>query len=33
MGIIKKCQSKVPEIGENTYIADNAVIVGDVTIV
>lgn len=32
MGIIKKCESKAPQIGENTYIADNAVIVGDVVI-
>ncbi|MGJ3235904.1 gamma carbonic anhydrase family protein [Marivirga sp.] len=32
MGIIKKCEGKTPQIGENTYIADNAVIVGDVVI-
>ncbi|WKV11730.1 gamma carbonic anhydrase family protein [Marivirga harenae] len=32
MGIIKKCEGKAPQIGENTYIADNAVIVGDVVI-
>lgn len=32
MGIIKKCEGKTPKIGENTYIADNAVIVGDVVI-
>lgn len=32
MGIIKTCEGKTPLIGENTYIADNAVIVGDVTI-
>jgi carbonic anhydrase/acetyltransferase-like protein (isoleucine patch superfamily) len=32
MGIIKKCEGKVPQIGENTYVADNAVIVGDVKI-
>jgi carbonic anhydrase/acetyltransferase-like protein (isoleucine patch superfamily) len=32
MGIIKKCQGKTPKIGQNTYVADNAVIVGDVTI-
>jgi carbonic anhydrase/acetyltransferase-like protein (isoleucine patch superfamily) len=32
MGIIKSCEGKLPQIGEDTYIADNAVIVGDVTI-
>lgn len=32
MGIIKECQGKSPVLGENTYVADNAVIVGDVTI-
>ncbi|WP_375578072.1 gamma carbonic anhydrase family protein [Marivirga tractuosa] len=32
MGIIKKCDGIAPEIGKNTYIADNAVIVGDVKI-
>lgn len=32
MGIIKKCKDKAPQIGKNTYIADNAVIVGDVVI-
>lgn len=32
MGIIKKCEGKSPVIGSKTYIADNAVIVGDVTI-
>ncbi|WKK84800.1 gamma carbonic anhydrase family protein [Marivirga arenosa] len=32
MGIIKECEGKTPKIGENTYIADNAVIVGDVKI-
>jgi len=32
MGIIKKCEGKSPVIGENTYIADNAVVVGDVRI-
>jgi len=32
MGIIKECNGKTPEIGENTYIADNAVVVGDVEI-
>lgn len=32
MGIIKKCNGKFPQIGTDTYIADNAVIVGDVTI-
>lgn len=32
MGIIKKCDGKSPKIGENTYLADNAVIVGDVII-
>jgi len=32
MGIIKECEGKTPIIGENTYIADNAVIVGDVKI-
>lgn len=30
MGIIKKCKGKTPVIGDNTFIADNAVIVGDV---
>jgi len=32
MGIIKECNGKTPEIGKNTYIADNAVVVGDVEI-
>lgn len=32
MGIIKKCEGKYPQIGTGTYIADNAVIVGDVKI-
>ncbi|ADR20756.1 gamma carbonic anhydrase family protein [Marivirga tractuosa] len=32
MGIIKGCKGKTPQIGKDTYIADNAVIVGDVTI-
>jgi len=32
MAIIKECKGKMPVIGEQTYLADNAVIVGDVTI-
>jgi carbonic anhydrase/acetyltransferase-like protein (isoleucine patch superfamily) len=32
MGIIKECEGKTPQIGMDTYIADNAVIVGDVVI-
>lgn len=32
MGIIKECKGESPQIGENTYIADNAVIVGKVLI-
>jgi carbonic anhydrase/acetyltransferase-like protein (isoleucine patch superfamily) len=32
MGIIKECEGKAPQIGANTYIADNAVIVGNVVI-
>jgi carbonic anhydrase/acetyltransferase-like protein (isoleucine patch superfamily) len=32
MGIIKKCDGKYPQIGTDTFIADNAVIVGDVKI-
>ncbi len=32
MGIIKKCKGVSPQIGENTFVADNAVIVGDVII-
>jgi len=32
MAIIKDCEGKTPKIGKDTYLADNAVIVGDVTI-
>jgi carbonic anhydrase/acetyltransferase-like protein (isoleucine patch superfamily) len=32
MGIIKDCNGKSPQIGKDTYIADNAVVVGDVVI-
>jgi carbonic anhydrase/acetyltransferase-like protein (isoleucine patch superfamily) len=32
MGIIKKCKGISPKIGKNTFVADNAVIVGDVVI-
>ena len=32
MALIKEVRGFVPEIGENTYLADNAVIVGDVVI-
>lgn len=32
MAIIKKCKNVGPKIGEGTFLADNATIVGDVTI-
>ena len=32
MAIIKKCKEIAPEIAENVFLADNAVIVGEVTI-
>jgi carbonic anhydrase/acetyltransferase-like protein (isoleucine patch superfamily) len=32
MGIIKECNGNTPFIGEETYVADNAVVVGEVTI-
>lgn len=32
MAIIKEVRGFVPEIGENTYLADNATIIGDVVI-
>ncbi|SMG17051.1 Carbonic anhydrase or acetyltransferase, isoleucine patch superfamily [Marivirga sericea] len=32
MGIIKECEGKMPLIGGNSFVADNAVIVGDVII-
>lgn len=32
MGIIKKCKGVLPQLGNDVFIADNAVIVGDVVI-
>ena len=32
MAIIKNVRGKHPQIGENTFLADNAVVIGDVTI-
>ena len=32
MALIKNCRGFVPKIGEGTYLADNATIIGDVTI-
>lgn len=32
MAIIKSVRGKTPKIGENTFIAENAVVVGDVTV-
>lgn len=32
MALIKKLNGKEPKIGKNTYLADNATIIGDVTI-